>query len=167
MITARKQGWFYCPCYCAPRPQLGLESHCARHCPNTEEGTILTPRSAVLINLYLFVQLLVYYYAQSFALEGKCSQFWNNELSVMIKSQALHRGNVETFFSFSWVPHRSFRFSGNLGELQSWPMKARVTQNSWQSLGNLHPRITCTTAMWDNSRAGTNSIPNPKLVLLW
>lgn len=41
MIVARKHGWFYCACYCAPRPQLGLESHCARHCPSAEQETIL------------------------------------------------------------------------------------------------------------------------------
>lgn len=47
-------------------------------------------------------------------------------------------------------------------------MKARVirTQNSWQSLGNLHPKITRSKTMWDDSRAGTNSTLNPKMVAL-
>lgn len=63
---------------------------------------------------------------------------------------------MEIFFSFSWVPDWSFRFSGNLGELHSWPMEAHVirTQNSWQFFGNLHPKMTCTKAVWDSTDLG-------------
>jgi len=98
MIAARKHGWFYCACYCAPRPQLGLESHCARHCPNTRKEQSLTRRSAVLINLYLFVQLLVYYWTLLFALEGKCSQIRYNESGY----QSQHK------------PHIAYRKHGNI-----------------------------------------------------
>lgn len=58
-----------------------------------------TPRSAVWINLYLFVHLLVYYYEQLFALEGKFSQFKTNEVSVLAQRIAYRKhGNVFLIF---------------------------------------------------------------------